>query len=88
MTSPFVFFPDYELEINDEAIAELGIKTQEDILVYTLITIPGGNIKEMTTNLMAPVVINQTNMQAKQIILDGGRYHTRHRLFPAAKEAS
>lgn len=86
MTMPFVFFPDYEFELDDESQSRLGIKTQEDMLIYTLLTIPGGKVAEMTANLMAPVVLNQNTMQARQVVLDKSRYTTKHRLFPEHKE--
>lgn len=86
MTMPFVFFPDYEFEIDDETQARLGITKQEDMLVYTLLTIPGGRVQDMTANLMAPVLINTQNMQAIQLVLDKSRYMTKHRLFPEKKE--
>ena len=86
MTMPFVFFPDYEFEIDDETQARLGITKQEDMLVYTLLTIPGGRVQDMTANLMAPVLINAQNMQAVQLVLDKSRYTTKHRLFPEKKE--
>ncbi len=86
MTMPFVFFPDYEFELDGESQNKLGIKTQEDMLIYTLLTIPGGKVAEMTANLMAPVVLNQNTMQARQVVLDKSRYTTKHRLFPENKE--
>lgn len=86
MTMPFVFFPDYEFEIDDETQKKLGITSQEEMLIYSLLTIPGGKVAEMTANLMAPVVINRTNMQARQLVLDKSRYTTKHRLFPENKE--
>lgn len=86
MTMPFVFFPEYEFELDDETQAKLGIEEQEEMLIYSLLTIPGGKVSDMTANLMAPVVINTTNMQARQIVLDKSRYTTKHRLFPETKE--
>ena len=86
MTIPFNFFPDYEFEIDDDTLKRMGIKEQEELLIYTLITIPGGRVEDMTANLMAPVVINTTNMQARQVVLDMGRYLTKHRLFPRREE--
>ena len=88
LTVPFVFFPDYEFELDDEVLKQLGIKQQEEILIYALITIPGGKVEDMTANLMAPVVINTTNMQARQVVLDRSGYTTRHRLFPKAEGES
>ncbi len=86
MTVPFVFFPDYEFEIDDESLGKLGIREQEELLIYTILTLPGGRVKDMTANLMAPVVINTTNMQARQVVLDRSRYTTKHRLFPEQDE--
>ena len=86
MTIPFVFFPDYEFEIDDETLASLGIRDQEELLIYALLTLPGGKVGDMTANLMAPVVINTTNMQARQVVLDRSRYTTKHRLFPERDE--
>ena len=87
MTVPFVFFPDYEFELDDENLAKLGLRQQEDLLLYVLLTIPGGKVPEMTANLMAPRVINQANMQARQVVLEQSGYTTKHRLFPEKKEA-
>ena len=87
MTMPFIFFPEYEFEVDDDSLARLGIKGQDDLLIYVLLTLPGGKVQEMTANLMAPVIINTTNMQARQIVLDKSRYNTKHRLFPEKKEA-
>ncbi len=86
MTMPFVFFPDYEFEIDDENQAKLELTNQDDMLIYTLITVNGGKVQDMTANLMAPVVINTANMQACQIVLDRSSYNTKHRLFPEKKE--
>ncbi|MBQ1511362.1 MAG: flagellar assembly protein FliW [Selenomonadaceae bacterium] len=86
MTIPFVFFSDYEFEIDDESLARLGITRQEDLLIYVILTLPGGKVQDMTANLMAPIVINTANMQARQVVLDKSRYNTKHRLFPEKKE--
>ena len=85
MTIPFMFFPDYTIEIDDATIAELDIKNQDHVSLYSLVTIPNGSVRYMTTNLLAPVVLNTENMQAKQLVLDKTNYTTKHRLFPDTK---
>ena len=70
------------IEIDDDTIKELGIKNQEDVILYSLITIPNGSVRYMTANLLAPVVINTKNMQARQIVMEKSNYTTKHRLFP------
>ena len=59
---PFVFFPDYEFSLDDAIVEKMAVQEPEDILVYSLLTIPNGEIKEMTANLLAPVVINRKTM--------------------------
>ena len=86
MTVPFIFFPEYEFELDDENQNKLELTSQEDMLIYTLLTINGGKVKDMTANLMAPVVVNTANMQARQVVLDRSSYTTKHRLFPEHKE--
>lgn len=86
MTMPFVFFPEYEFELDDENQEKLALTNQEDMLIYTLITVNGGKVQDMTANLMAPVVLNTANMQARQLVLDRSSYTTKHRLFPENKE--
>ena len=86
MTDPFVFFPDYSFELDDENMAKLDVESMEDILVCTLISIPATGIANMTTNLLAPVVINRHSKEARQVVLERTAYTTKHRLFPK-KEA-
>ena len=87
LTIPFLFFPDYTFEIDDATVKELEIKEHEHVIYYSMITIPNGSIRYMTANLLAPVVLNSENMQAKQVVLDKSNYTTKHRLFPEpAKE--
>ena len=85
MTDPFVFFPDYSFELDDENMDKLAINTMDDVLVCTLISVPRSGVAEMTTNLLAPVVINRHTMQARQIVLEKTQYTTKHRLFPEKK---
>ena len=84
LTMPFLFFPDYQIEIDDESIKELDIKNQDSVAIYSLVTIPNGSLRYMTANLLAPVVLNTENMKAKQIIMEKSNYKTKHRLFPDA----
>ena len=82
LTIPFLFFHDYSFEIDDATIRELDVKNSDKLLYYSMITIPNGSICDMTANLLAPVVINIENMQAKQVVLENSNYTTKHRLFP------
>ena len=86
MTVPYIFFPDYEFQLEDDVTEKLGIRDPEDIILYTLLTIPNGEIADMTTNLMAPIVINNRTLDTKQVVLEKSRYTTKHPLFQKKEE--
>ncbi len=88
MTVPFLFFPNYAFEIDDESIAELDIKPTDKLAYYALVTIPNYSIRYMTANLLAPIVLNTKNMCAKQLVLDKSDYTTKERLFPDPKKGA
>ena len=88
MTVPYLFFKDYEFEIDDATEQQLALKSPEDVIVYTLLTVPQGRIEDMTANLMAPVIINQRTMAAKQLVLEKSSYTTKHRLFEKKAEGA
>lgn len=80
VVDPFVFFKDYEFELNDDIIQEIGLVATDFPQIVNIVSVPE-KIEEMTTNLLAPVVINTKNRKAMQIILEKTAYATRHRLF-------
>ena len=86
MVIPFIFFPDYELRLEDDVLESLALERQEDLLLYTLLTIPGSDIREMTANLLAPIVINSRTNEGRQIVLDKSSYRTKHKLFSKKTE--
>ena len=87
MTMPHTFFPDYEVTIDDDVEHELALTSPDDVLIYTVLTLSGKEIRDLTANLIAPIVINARTRKGKQIVLDRSPYTTKHRLFPADQEA-
>ncbi|HHW39813.1 MAG TPA: flagellar assembly protein FliW [Syntrophomonadaceae bacterium] len=81
MVDPFVFFPDYEVDLSEAVCEFLGIKDPSDATLLTVVTIPSRNVQEMTTNLLAPVVINHVKGVGQQVILESSGYRTKHLLF-------
>ncbi len=82
VTSPAQFNVPYEIEIPENVVETLAIEAAEEVIVLTLVTIPDGNPSLMTTNLLAPIVINQRTMKAMQIVLDNPAFDIRYRLIP------
>lgn len=54
---------------------------RENLAVLAIITIPK-NPLEMTANLMAPLVVDCRTRVGRQLVLDTGRFSTRHPLLP------
>lgn len=69
LTNPFLFIENYDFEIDDFTIEQLGINDIGDIVVYNAVIIPE-KVNDMTINLRAPFVINLRNKKAKQLILE------------------
>lgn len=86
MVIPFIFFPDYEFRLEDDVLESLALEKQEDLLLYTLLTIPNRDIREMTANLLAPIVINSRTSEGCQVVLDKSGYRTKHKLFSKKAE--
>jgi len=77
LINPFLFRSDYEVNIANDELEEIGIKSPEKALIFVIVTIPpdGG---PMTANLQGPVVINRDDMSGKQVILTDDKWRTKH----------
>ncbi len=81
--SPFDFFPDYQVDLNDSTIEALKIEKEADVALFVILTVQEP-FTETTANLQGPVVINTKNQQAKQISVNDQHYCTKHHLMPQA----
>jgi flagellar assembly factor FliW len=77
LVSPFLFRPDYELNISNEELAEIGITSPEKALIFSIVTIPPDG-SPMTANLQGPLVINRDTRTGKQAVLSDARWKTKH----------
>ncbi|WP_404445488.1 flagellar assembly protein FliW [Sutcliffiella horikoshii] len=80
MTNPFTFYPDYDFNLENQAVDTLELDSPEDVTVYTVLTM-ADPFNKTTANLQAPVVVNVKKKLGKQVILTGSPYQTKHNLF-------
>ena len=82
LINPWDFFDDYEINIPNDELLKLGISpnSENKPTIYNIVTI-GKIFKESTSNLLAPIVLNQTEKKGKQFVLHDSQYHTKHKLF-------
>jgi flagellar assembly factor FliW len=77
LVNPFLFRPDYEVNISNEELDEIGIRSPEKALILSIVTIPpDGN--PMTANLQGPLIINRDTRMGKQAVLTDDRWKTKH----------
>ncbi|MGD6871032.1 flagellar assembly protein FliW [Sutcliffiella horikoshii] len=83
LTNPFTFYPEYDFNLENQAVDTLELDSAEDVTVYTVLTM-ADSFHLTTANLQAPVVVNAKKNLGKQVILSGSSYQTKHSLFPKA----
>ncbi|MDR1047244.1 MAG: flagellar assembly protein FliW [Treponema sp.] len=76
LINPFLFRPDYELNIDDEELKAVGITSVDKALVFSIVTMLSGS--PMTANLQGPLVINRDTHIGLQAILSDSRWKTKH----------
>ena len=80
LSSPFQFFRTYDFQLEEAAVEELGLESEKDVAVYSILTVQDP-FEKTTANLQAPVIINQKNRKAKQVILHNEQYKIKHPIF-------
>ncbi len=73
VVSPFIYYPDYEFDLDDATAQRLGICERDDIQVLCIITLHD-RPEEATANLLGPIVINVRNGEACQTVLPHAIY--------------
>lgn len=77
LIDPFLFRPDYEVDIAQEEMDLIGIEKPEQAVILAIITIPN-NDGAITANLQGPLVINKKTKRGCQIVLTDPRWKTKH----------
>lgn len=77
---PLIVCPDYNPEVDDELLANIGEIHPDDLLVMVTVTVPK-DIKKMTVNLKGPIVINASKRLATQVIVEGDNYQVKFPIY-------
>ncbi len=84
VVEPWVFYPDYEFELDPSTSARLGLSAPGDSIVVCVVTL-GETAQDATVNLLGPIVINRFTNEACQAVLDPSLFNVRS---PLARVAS
>ncbi len=78
--APNSIIPDYAPTVGDNVLDVLGEFGEGDLMLLVTITVPE-DIEKMTINQKAPIVINNTNRYAVQIVADNEEYQVRYPIY-------
>lgn len=81
LVDPFLVNRNYSVYLDDMVKKDLEIENEDEVLIYTIVTIPDGGIKDATTNLIGPIVLNWKQKKGKQIILENKDLTIKYPLF-------
>lgn len=87
VVDPFVFFPNYEFRLEDDILDRIKVTSKNQLAILTIVTIPKSGIKQATTNLVGPLVLNMEKQLGCQIVLQGTKYETKHLIFDTEQKA-
>lgn len=74
---PFIFRPDYELDIDNESLEFINLTSPTDALVFAIVTVPKDG-SPITANLQGPLIINKQNKKAIQAAVNSPKWKTKH----------
>ena len=83
MINPFAFFNDYDFNMDDALMAEIGLTADNPPTVFNIATVRD-KLENMTVNLAGPVLVNVRDRKAAQWVIEKTQFPTRYPLFPAA----
>ncbi len=81
---PSIVRPDYNPKVEDEFLKPLGEISEDNLMVLTTVTVPR-IIEDMSTNLMAPIIINVDTKKATQLIIDDD-YEVKFKIYGILKK--
>ncbi|MCI8774422.1 MAG: flagellar assembly protein FliW [Lachnospiraceae bacterium] len=77
---PLRVCPDYNPEVDDEILQNLGELNPDEMLVLVTMTVPK-DVKLMSVNLKGPIVINAAQKTAIQVIVEGDEYPVKFPIY-------
>ena len=80
VTSPWLFFGDYEVRISEDDALRLGLTGAGDAYIVCIIR-AAESLADFTINLASPVIVNAAVRLGRQVINGTGGYAVRHLLF-------
>ncbi len=82
--NPTVVMEEYNPIVEDELLKDLGALTEENLVILLMMTVPG-DLKEMSVNLKAPLIINADTRKGVQLIVENQDYEVKYKVYDILK---
>ena len=82
---PWIVKEDYNPIVEDELLNHIGELTEDNLVLLLAMTVPQ-DIKEMSVNLKAPIIINADTRKGAQIICENQDYEVKHKVYDVLNE--
>lgn len=82
---PKIFKPDYIVKLMPSELNSLGLESVNESSVYTILTIPK-DITLMSANLKAPIIINNKQKLARQVVLQNSKLEVKLEMYKELKK--
>jgi flagellar assembly factor FliW len=73
VVAPWVFYPDYEFDLDNATTERLSLNEPEDAVVFCVVTLRD-RPQDATLNLLGPIVVNRFTLEAAQVVLPTSGY--------------
>lgn len=83
--NPLLVKEDYNPVVEDELLSGIGEISEENLVILLTMTVPA-NIKEMSVNLKAPIIINADTRKGAQLIVENQDYEVKYKIYDLLKE--
>lgn len=77
---PLVVKADYNPDVEDELLGNIGKVTGDNLLALVTVTVPK-DLTKMSVNLQGPIIINVDERKACQVIVDGELYPVKYPIY-------
>ena len=82
--NPLIVKEDYNPVVEDELLAGIGEINEENMVILITMTVPA-DLKEMTVNLKAPIIINADTRKGIQLIVENQDYEVKYKIYDVLK---
>lgn len=83
--NPLLVKEDYNPVVEDELLSGIGEISEENLVILLTMTVPA-DIKEMSVNLKAPIIINADTRKGAQLIVENQDYEVKYKIYDLLKE--